>query len=126
MVAMAVLAAGLLPLLALQGQFVKTVGQIEHVEHSLAAQANALNMIKSVNLTQVPTGEMSFGGYSVKYEAVAALQPQMARGQGGFPGRFELTLYNVELTIAYENGRTEKLIIRQFGWRATQSYLSGL
>ena len=56
MVAMAILAAGLLPILALQGQFVQTVTQIEHVEKSLTAQNNALNLMRTVDLTNVPTG----------------------------------------------------------------------
>ena len=126
MVAMAVLAAGLLPLLALQGQFVKTVGQIEHVEHSLSAQDNALNLVKSVNLTEAPLGEMVFEGYSVNYEAKAAISPRAVRDIGGLPGRFDLTLYDVEINIAYVSGRKETFGVRQFGWRATKSYLGGI
>ena len=88
MVAMAILAAGLLPILALQGQFVRTVTQIEHVEKSLTAQNNALNLMRTVDLTNVPTGEVQFENYRISYNATPAASTQTARANGGLPGRF--------------------------------------
>jgi len=126
MVAIAVLAAGLLPLLALQGQFVSTVERIEHAEISLSAQDNALNLIKSANLAQAPSGRAIFEGYSVEYAAKAAVPPQNARGNGGMQGRFEMTLYDVDVRIIYVSGREDVFTIRELGWRATQGFLDGI
>ena len=123
MVAMAILAAGLLPILALQGQFVRTVTQIEHVEKSLTAQNNALNLMRTVDLTNVPTGEVQFENYRISYNATPAASTQTVRGNGGFPGRFEVTLYDIQIKIIYLSGREENFSIRNFGWRETSSYL---
>jgi len=123
MVAMAVLAAGLLPILALQGQFVKTVTQIEHVQHSLAAQENALNTIRTIDLIQAPQGEVKFDGYSVIYNAVPTLNSQRAKVNGGLPGRFEVTLYNIEFEIKYLSGRQEKFTVRGIRWSEDSTYL---
>ena len=126
MVAMAVLAAGLLPLLALQGQFVKTVTRIEHVEQSLSAQDNALALMHTVNLTETPKGEVVFDGYIINYEAKAAMAPSSVRDTGGLPRRYELTLYDVVLKISFDSGAEEELSIKAFGWRETSSIIDGL
>lgn len=126
MVAIAILATGLLPLLALQGRFVETVEQLEHAEQSLSAQANALSLIQTINMTETPRGEIAFTNYTVRYEAKAIRQSQPARGNAASPGRFELTLYDVDYEIIYVSGRKESFKVRQFGWRAVRGYLDGL
>lgn len=126
MVAMAILAAGLLPILALQGQFVKTVEQLEHVDQRLAVQDNVLNAIQNINLTEKPTGQLDFGDVVASWEAVPAVPARMGRGLGGFPGRFELTLYDVRVQVDYNYDRQENFSVRGIGWRALTPYLSGL
>ena len=126
MVAIAILAAGLLPLLALQGQFVKTVTRIEQAEQSLSAQDNALGLMHTVNLTETPKGEVVFEGYIINYEAKAAILPAPIRDVSGLPGRYDLTLYDVVLKISYDSGAEEEFSIKAFGWREISSIIDSL
>lgn len=122
---MAILAAGLLPILALQGQFVNTVERLEHVDARLAAHDNVMATIRSVNLTEKPDGTLNMEETVVTWSAKPVLPARMAKNNAGFPGRFELTLYDVEVQINYLSGRNENFSVRSLGWRATKPFITG-
>ncbi|MBL4595825.1 MAG: hypothetical protein JKX99_04525 [Robiginitomaculum sp.] len=128
MIAMAILAAALLPLLALQGQFVRSVDSMERVDARLAARTSAIHYVQALNLTQAPQGQFiqaqDTGPVLISWQATPALPARTVRGNGGFPGRFELTLYDVQITIAPAQGPTEQFSVRAVGWRPMRSILS--
>jgi len=126
LVAMAVLAGALLPLLALQGQFVKTTEALERNEQALAMQDIALAHISSLNLDQTQAGTITAPYGSIVWQAAPAVGPHPARNDGGFPSRYEVTLYNVELTISYKSGLTDVIPLQGLGWHPTISILDTL
>lgn len=130
MVAMAILAAALIPILALQGQFVKSVESLERLDIRLAARSTAVSYIKALNLSQNQNGEFvhltNAGPTRISWISTPATPPKIVRGNGGFAGRFELTLYDVNVTIDPENGGPEKFTIRALGWRPLESVADGI
>lgn len=127
---MAILAAALIPILALQGQFVKSVESLERLDTRLAARSTAVNYIKSLNLAQNQDGEFvhltNAGPTRISWTSIPATPPKTVRGNGGFAGRFELTLYDVNVTIDPENGGVEKFKIRALGWRPLERVVDGI
>ncbi len=126
LVAMAVLAGALLPLLALQGQFVRTTEALERSEQRLSVQDTALAHISALNLNQTPSGEMTTPYARVRWQSTPAAGPHMGRTAGGFPSRYEVTLYNVDIGIDYNSGASEILRLQGIGWRPTLSVFDAL
>lgn len=121
LVAMAILAGALLPLLALQGQFVTTTEALERNEHRLSVQDIALSHIAAHNLDQISQGELTTQFGQVSWRAVPAAPTQKGRGNGGFPSRYALTLYDIEVDISYNTGAQESFKLQGLGWRPTAS-----
>jgi len=126
LVAMAVLASALLPLLALQGQFVKTTEALERNEQKLVMQDLAKAHISALNLDQTQAGEIIARYGSIVWRAEPAAGPQPARDAGGFPSRYQVTLYNAEFTINYNSGLTETITMQALGWHTTVSIFDTL
>jgi len=121
LVAMAVLAGALLPLLALQGQFVKTTESLERNEHRLSVQDLALAHIASHNLNQVSQGTLQTQYGTIEWRAEPAAGPHRARGATGFPSRYALTLYNVGVDITYNSSAAETFTLQGLGWQPVAS-----
>lgn len=126
LVAMAVLAAAMLPILALQSQFVRSVAVMERTETRLSVEAAVRAHIRSVNLTERPRGDMNMAGATLRWTASPALPERRVRAQGGVRSRYVTTLYNVEIVVNYNSGASEKLIMTGLGWTPTSSYLANL
>ena len=126
LVAMAILAGALLPLLALQGQFVKTTEALERNEQRLAAQDLALRHISSLNLDQSPAGSVRGRYGQIEWRARPHAGPHRGRGAGGSPSRYIVTLYNVEVSISYNSGQSEDLVLQGVGWHPTASIWDSL
>jgi len=119
---MAVLAGALLPLLALQGQFVETTQALERSEQRLSVQDTAIAHISALNLDQTPNGEMSTPYGRVSWQSTPSAGPHKGRAASGFPSRYEITLYNVDIGINYNSGASERVILQR-GWRFDSPYL---
>jgi len=117
MIAIAILAASFLPLLALQGQFVKSVEALERVDSRLETRNIALQHLSSLNMYKVPEGEIKLTNAGVRWQSVPALPPRFVRSQGGLPSRFEMTLYIVDVTIRHQTGYIDKFTYKGLGWR---------
>ncbi len=125
-VAMAILAAALIPLLALQGQFLRTTEALERVEQRLDAEETALAHIGALNLVQSPTGTISAQSAQISWQSRPLVPARKARGSNGFPSRYNITLYEVTVTLSYRGGRQEQFLLQGLGWKPTQSLLKTL
>ena len=126
LVAMAVLAAAMLPILALQSQFVRSVAVMERTETRLSADAAIRAHIRSVNLTERPRGDLVMPGATRRWSAEPAHNPRLTRGKGGERARFEVTLYDVSVRVDYVAGHQEYLVMSALGWKPLRSYQSEL
>jgi len=130
LVAMAVLAAALIPLLALQGQFLRTTESLERVERRLAVQDLALAHVKTLNLDEYPDGQISTPYGALTWTSRPAAGPAPARGTGGFPARYTATLYAVDVTLSPGPEQSQKPIerftLQALGWSPTASVLDSL
>lgn len=130
---MAVLAAALLPLLALQGQFLRTTESMERAETRLAVQDMALAHIQALNLDQSPTGQFSTLYGEIRWASKPAAGPTMARGADGFPSRYVITLYDVNITVDPTSqqqgltlGQSLQFKLQGLGWHPTKALLETL
>lgn len=126
MVAIAIMAACLLPLFALQGQFVNVVGQIERVELQIEARDQALEVIKLTDFSAAPEAQFDFGQYQIRLSAKSASNTRPVKNSGGTSGRFEMTLYDVAVTIEYLSGNIDSFTVKELEWEETSGYLEGL
>lgn len=120
---MAILAAALLPLLALQTQFVRTTESLERAEIQLSAEAIALAHIKSLNLDQTPEGTIATPYGTLEWTSTPAQPPAAGRGAKGFPSRFVMTLYIVEVQFSSQTGQNQQFTLHGLGWHPTKPFL---
>ena len=125
-VAIAVLAAAMLPILALQSQFVRSVAVMERTQARLDAEETVRAQIMTVNLTERPRGDMVTSTAQIRWSAAPAVETRRVRAQGGVRSRYETTLYNVQIRIDYVSGGTETIVMSGLGWKPTSSYLANL
>jgi general secretion pathway protein I len=126
MVAIAIMAACLLPLFALQGQFVNVVGQIERVELQIEARDQALEVIKLTDFNASPEVQFDYSQYQIRLSAKRASNTRPVKNSGGTSGRFEMTLYDVAVTIEYLSGNIDSFTVKELEWQETSGYLEGL
>ena len=130
MIAMALLAAAFLPLLALQGQFVKSTESLERAEHRIAVRDMALARIQNVNLMIKPEGKMETAYGTLQWTAQAVRPPRRVKGRGGVDGRYEITLFEVTVNLINYDETTPNLIdsfsFKSLGWRPSRSLIDTL
>lgn len=124
-IAIAIMSLALLPLLSLQGQFFKAVEGMERAEIRLGSRDEVLNYLKSLNLWEQPHGEFVLHGVRVSWNAVPVFEPRMSRGASGGLGRFEMTLYDVQVSIHHEEMARDDFVFRGLGWRSTRDLFDG-
>ena len=123
LVAMAVLAAAFLPLLALQGQFLRTSQSLERAELLLAAESMALAHIKAINLDQTQGGDIESAYGQISWMARPAQGPTAGRDTAGFPSRFVFTLYDIDVKIKLKSGHIKQFSLQGLGLHPTKSVL---
>ena len=126
LVAMAVLAGALLPLLALQGQFVTTTEALERNERRLATQELAIAHVSALNLDQLSEGELVTPYGQLQWRASPKFGPTPIRDVAGFRSRYDVTLYKIEINIAYNDGFQEQFDFESLGWHPNVAFLSTL
>lgn len=126
LVAMAILAGALLPLLALQGQFIRSVAQMDAVEERLSVQALLAAKIASTNLSDISEGSFDVEDVTVNWSAAPLVAPRPVKNQGGQRSRFNVTYYSVTAILVQPTGQRTSMDMRGLGWEATRSVLQNL
>jgi len=122
LVAVALIAAAMLPLLALQGQLTRTVVAIERAETNVKDMTSALSYLRSINVMMKPEGEEPIGAATLSWTTRPASAERIALDVGGGPGRFALQLYDVDAVITYPDGGQGAFTVRAMGWRPTAPF----
>ena len=113
---MAILSVAMLPILSLQSQFVKTIDSLERVEQRLSIRDNALNYLKNVNLTELRDGRFIQDDSLVTWSSTPFRPTRSAKSFGGSKGRFDLTLYTVNVTVTRNQQIVDQFEVRGLGW----------
>lgn len=125
-IAIAILSIALMPLLALQEQMTRTTLSLERNEQLMGAKRSALAYIRNINPMREPNGTISLGSAQMRWQAVPIAQERPVKGVGGADGRFVAALYDVQVTLAFADQRTQVFSVHAFGWRAARPLLDGL
>ncbi len=119
LVALIVAAMALMAIFELQQQLVR--GQLRY-ERALALvqlQRDALALTRDLNPTASPTGEAPLtGGRTVRWTSTALTRPRPNLDHATTPGRYEVTLYRVQVDILDPRRRIlGQLAFDRMGWR---------
>ncbi len=125
-IAVAILAVAFLPLLALQEQMTRTTISLERNEELMEAKRSALAYVRALNPMRNPRGDLDLGKAVMHWEATPISQKRLARNQGGEFGRFQIALYNVQVTLVFDAQHTQVFSVHATGWRPVTSMLSDL
>ncbi len=125
-IAIAILAIAFLPLLALQEQMARNTLSMERNQKVMAVKRSALAYVRAINPMRDPRGETNLGAAIMRWDAIPVSEERPVVKPGGVKGRFVVRLYDVEVTLEFEDLRAQTFSVQIMGWRATQSMLSGL
>ncbi len=120
MIAMALLAAALLPLLNLQAQFTRTVNSLERADSRLEIRHVALNKIKTINPVEMPQGTYEHLEAQVSWTA-RPVYPLKTIYDGGSPSVNDIALYDVNVQISFPDGRLDNFRLRRVAWKLQEN-----
>jgi len=112
-----VLAAAMLPLLSLQGQFSRSIDSIERADRRLDSRYVALNLIKTINPQATDSGEFLHRDARVTWKASPVRPPVIIYDDDGVASENEISLYDITVSIAFESGASDEFTVRRIGWR---------
>ncbi len=114
LVAVAIMAAAILPLATLQGQVSRTAARQQQMQASLAAERSAMAMLRDANMMEAPEGAFDLGGGSVLRWQARPISRAATTNAGGF----SVALYAIDARVIDGNGREiVKFSVDQIGWR---------
>lgn len=126
LVAIAVLAMALMPILALQGQFVKSVTAIERAQSQLSFQHVITEHIRSLNMSVNSEGQFSTQGADITWNARPIIEPRRIRTKAGVNSRYRITLYDVEINVKYTSGGVDVFNIKTLHSEPLSPFLEGI
>jgi general secretion pathway protein I len=117
LVAIAVLAATLLPLYHMQSTLADAAYRAEGLRAAIEAESNALAYLQLVDPLEEPDGETEIGGWTLSWTSQLLANEENADGYMG--GRlYSVWLYEVEATLS-RGSRERELTVRRLVWRRT-------
>ena len=118
LVAIAILAAALIPLLGMQSQFVDRIAAQERLQTRLSVQAALVSELEDVNFQLHRSGTINGPDYIAQWQAIPRGSAETTRIASGEPARFNLQLYNVNIAVKYPDGRQQDYSLPGLGWQA--------
>lgn len=119
LVALAIAAMVLTAIFELQQQMARGQRRAADALEQVAAQENALALIRDVNPMEQPEGVIELpGGDVVRWTSTSKTEP---RTNAGFPtgdGAFQVQLFTLTVQVERRNGRSPApLVFDRMGWR---------
>ncbi len=119
MIAMAILAAAMLPLLSLQGQFVKSIESFERANVRIENRENVIAILRTKNFTYFPQGQVEIGGMHMQWVANRVEAARPTKYEEDNVARYQVSLYDVQVHIVQKDGFEENFVLRGLGWHPT-------
>ena len=105
-VALAILATGMLPLLTLQSQLTQSAARMEHQADIVQARNVAVTYLSLVNPADAPTGEEALGGgWKLSWQSYAIEAPRRARYGIGLSSRYIVQPIRLVGSLRHVSGR---------------------
>lgn len=122
LVAVTILAVGMIPLLALQQRSIGAVAAVERAQARARMDQTVLAYIEGVNMARRPGGEARIDGATVRWQARPVSDARAVTTLTGAAGRFRLTLFRVEVTVSPADSGSRRWTVDQLGWQPTNPF----
>ena len=122
-VAMVVLAAGLLSLYAWLSSNTIALVRVQANVQGLEDARSALALVETVNPMDTPRGDIDLDGLRVSWNAtqIGSRRSGTAGGATGAATVFDLALYNVDVQVLRNDRLVRTFTVRRAGWAAVRS-----
>lgn len=119
LIAVAMIAMALLPIVTLETQLVRRQAAQKGMHAALSAQRNALAALRDMNVSQSPNGSRALGAEAIMtWRATPISAPTRSLQSGNGEGPFEVVLWRVEIEIRDGTGNIIRTFtIDKLGWR---------
>ena len=120
LVAIAILAIALIPILMLQTQTSRDSIRETQVRAAITDQNNALSVLREINPMQQPTGQIAISATRAVIWRATPLSPITPTiAHAGAETSFDAALYRLNVEIRDAHGvRQANFVVDQMGWRA--------
>jgi len=119
LVALALLAAALLPLYALQSSAGRAALAVERAHDRLALDRLAMNHLDPLNPALHQSGELAASGGFVRWRAEPYGPSRPIVSVTGQAGRFRAQMYRIRVEIAPQHGAVREWSMDRIGWTAS-------
>lgn len=121
LVAVALTAMALLPLLSLQQSNVALAIRSESASRRSEIEANVIAVLNGINPTEKPTGTIELAPYVMTWTSRIIGPPRIGAVRPQGAGRFALTLYEVDVLVEdTRSGESQTLTVRRVGYSSVR------
>lgn len=126
-VALAILATAMLPLLTLQSQLTNAATRMEHQADLVEARTVAITYLSLVNPIEQTSGDIQIGGgWVLDWQAAPIEDASRARFGNGLSSRYMVQPFQVAAVLRHASGRTATLDTITLGIDEEQPFSQGL
>jgi general secretion pathway protein I len=105
--ALVILSAGTAVLLTWFSQNAALLGRLKQTEEIERGKLLALDYIRAINPVERPSGDIALGAYRMAWTSKVSVAPERALTAMGTPGRYEISLYDLDIQLARLNSPNE-------------------
>jgi general secretion pathway protein I len=119
LVAVAIIGIAMVPIVSMQTQMIRQYQRQQALQEQLAAQRNALALLREINVMAEPSGRRGLAqGRALAWQAVPISAPQRSIRFLAGEGDFTVSLYRVDAVVRGADGRRIAVMtIDQLGWQ---------
>lgn len=119
LVALAIASMTLMAIFELQVQMARGQARAQRAVEQVASQDNALALVRDINFSEQPQGQIAMpGGDQVQWTSEPLTPPEINVGYGSRTGIFEVTLHQVTVQIIRKGEASPSpLHFERLGWR---------
>ena len=122
LIAAAILAVALVPLLDMQRQAARQATRLEALQVALSAQRSAIDLLTTINPMAEPVGARAITEtLTMRWRAVALTPAKRGVSYLAGPAQVQAALYRIEVTVEAEGQPIRTFEIDQVGWAPTGS-----
>lgn len=120
-VAMVIMAAALMALYAWLSSSTLAVTRAQAQTRALEDARSALALVETINPMREPDGKRELGEVTVSWHSTPVVPRRIGRTRAGMPSLFDVTLYQMEVTIERAGEPAHGFSLRRAGWEAVRS-----